>query len=373
MKIKKYIAPTLPEAMKAIRKDLGPEAVILNSKEIQQGGFLGFFKKKQIEVVAGLDPEPITNHKKKQSLPIATSKSSKLNQDNTNENQKVLDEIKNLRKYVELQVKHGEESYSLEFSLVYQYLLDQELNKNIAKEIMDRVQKDLTGNTKDTTKIIQKVRTEIINVLEKSTYKGITFDKKIIQFVGPTGVGKTTTIAKVAANIMLKDKKKIAFITSDTYRIAAIDQLRTYSRILNVPLEVVYTAEDFQNAIHKFHDVDIILVDTAGRNFREEKYIAELSKNIDINSSIDTFLVLSLTAKSRDIDEIFDQFSPFSIKEVIFTKMDETRQYGSILNIVYNKKVGIGYLTNGQEVPNDIIRPTPELIANLLVGGYHDE
>src|SRR5699024_5525665 len=163
--------------------------------------------------------------------------------------------------------------------------------------------------------------------------------------VGPTGVGKTTTIAKVAAKLMLEDTKKIAFITTDTYRIAAIEQLKTYARILNIPVEVAYNVKDYQQALKKLEGYDLILVDTAGRNFRDAKYIRELQENTG-NSEVATYLVLSLTAKPKDLNDIYDQFYQIPLEAVIFTKLDETTQYGSMLNIAVTKEIGIAYVTD---------------------------
>src|SRR5690606_7134176 len=140
----------------------------------------------------------------------------------------------------------------------------------------------------------------------------------------PTGVGKTTTIAKVAAKLMLKKQKKVAFITTDTYRIAAIEQLKIYARILNIPVEVAYNVDDYKQAIQKLSNYDVILVDTAGRNFRNPVYIKQLKELMGNVDHIATYLVLSLTAKPKDLQDIFIQFEEIPLKEIIFTKLDET-------------------------------------------------
>src|SRR5699024_3955733 len=164
---------------------------------------------------------------------------------------------------------------------------------------------------------------------------------------------------------MLVDQKKVAFITTDTYRIAAIEQLKTYARILDVPVEVAYTLEDYHEAIKQFSAYDLILVDTAGRNFRDDKYIQELQQSVDSNTQ--TYLVLSLTAKPNDIIDIDKQFQYLSINEVIFTKLDETLQYGSMINIALKSQVGIAYLTNGQDVPDDLIRPNANIVSHYII------
>ena len=157
----------------------------------------------------------------------------------------------------------------------------------------------------------------------------------MVHFVGPTGVGKTTTIAKLAAEQVLKYHRKVGFITSDTYRIAAIEQLKTYATILNVPLEVVFSPQDLTKAFHNLEECDVIFMDTAGRNFRNEMYVSELNSLLKTQGNSETILVLSLTTKYRDMRAITNNFNKFKLDKVLFTKMDETDSYGAIVNIVH--------------------------------------
>ncbi|PAV30018.1 flagellar biosynthesis protein FlhF [Virgibacillus profundi] len=374
MKVKKYVAPTMPEVMNQIRKELGSDAVILNSKEVVQGGFFGFFKKKQIEVVAALDPQPVDIKSNKLKGTAKEHFSTRKNADNDNSNTEVLNEIKHLKKIIELQTIQEKNNYTADFKIVHQHLIDQEIQKKLADQVINTVvEKHAESEIKPSyDQIMSDVKMELENDLSELSFEGITYEKKIIHFIGPTGVGKTTTLAKIAANCMLKDHKKVAFITMDTYRIAAIEQLKTYARILDIPIEVAYTMEDYQNAINKLESYDLVLVDTAGRNFRDEKYVNQLKDNMDINLDVDTYLVLALTAKPKDLSEIYDQFYHLPIKGVIFTKIDETKQYGSMLNIAVNKQIGIAYLTNGQDVPDDMLRVTPAVISGYIIGANAD-
>lgn len=375
MKIKKYVAATMPEAMHQIRKELGADAVILNSKEIKNGSFFGLFKKRNIEVIAALDPQPtVPKSNSKNKLPdLESRKSIQTERSTTDKN--VLNEIKQLKKLLEVQNQQDKTNFSPQYKLVYQHLIDQEVSESLASEVVQSVIDQHLNCEEDIEQhiIFQDTMNEISNRLANLSFEGIAYNKKIIHFVGPTGVGKTTSIAKVAAESMLKDQKKVAFITADTFRIAAIEQLRTYAKILDVPLEVAYDIKDYKLAIEKFREYDLILVDTAGRNFRDEKYVHELKQSIDFNDDIETYLVLSLTAKPNDLQKICDQFKHISIKELIFTKIDETRQYGSMLNIALNNQIGIAYMTNGQEVPDDLVKPSPVKISEYIVGEYRDE
>jgi flagellar biosynthesis protein FlhF len=265
-------------------------------------------------------------------------------------------------------------SFPPDYQIVYQHLLDQKITENIAIEIISNILKQHGENETAPTlaQIFQFTKQEIKTRLQALSFNGMTYDQQIVHFVGPTGVGKTTTLAKVAASCMLKDDKKVAFITADTYRIAAIDQLKTYAQILDVPLEVAYNRQDYQASISKFADYDLILVDTEGRNFRNQQYIEELNKNIAFDDNMATYLVLSLTAKPKDLLAIYQQFRDIPVKKLIFTKMDETRQYGSMLNVMMENDMGIACLTNGQNVPDDLLNPSADMLINFIVGEIGD-
>ncbi|NAP01527.1 AAA family ATPase [Halomonas sp. MG34] len=263
----------------------------------------------------------------------------------------------------------------MNYRMVYEGLIAQEVEPILAKQLVDKVMdkaSDLEPENVNYRDIVNTLATVLKTELSGFPYKGIEDTKKIAQFVGPTGVGKTTTIAKIAAKCMLEDQKKVALITSDTYRIAAVEQLRTYAKILDVPMEVAYTADDFRQAFEKYANYDVILVDTAGRNFRDEQYIRQLKETTRPEWEMDTYLVLALTSKAEDITTIYDQFSQIGIKEVVFTKTDETRQYGSFLNISLGKQTGIAYATNGQDVPEDLLKVSTSLISDYIVDGLRD-
>ncbi|OWR27861.1 flagellar biosynthesis protein FlhF [Saccharibacillus sp. O23] len=197
---------------------------------------------------------------------------------------------------------------------------------------------------------------------------GISPQTRIVYIAGPTGVGKTTTIAKLAAEQMFKHKRKVGFITSDTYRISAIEQLRTYASILNVPLEVVQSPGDLQRAFQKLESCDLILMDTAGRNYRNELLVSELQALIAPVEHSETYLVLSLTSKYMDMAEITDNFSQYRLDKVIFTKADETGSFGSIFSLLHRYPLKYSYITNGQNVPDDLLLPGGDLLVDVLLG-----
>lgn len=392
----------MPEAMKQIRAELGNDAVILNSKIVTTGGFLGFFKKENIEVIAAIDEvvqaerkmqfeqpkvkvkpiaKPMPTNLDREVIPLPSrsvepSISKPLPKEPISEGNKKLDEdmlaeISGLKKMLQTITEQQSELPLPEpIQKSGQRLLDQEVPKDIRDELISSLlQKWYSNGSGVNEREVNKwLRQELYDWLSTLSFGGITFTKKYINLVGPTGVGKTTTLAKMAAECALKYKKKVALITTDTYRIAAIDQLKTYAKILNVPLEVCYSLEDYKQACEAFKDYDIVLIDTAGRNFRNQQYVEDLKKVVDFEHDMETFLVLALTAKQKDMIDIYHQFSLIKINKFIFTKADETSTYGAMLHMMKTSHIGVAYITNGQNVPDDMIAANREQVTNLILG-----
>ncbi|MDZ5473464.1 flagellar biosynthesis protein FlhF [Bacillus sp. 31A1R] len=396
MKVKKYIAPTMSEAMNLVRVELGNDAVILNSKVIQTGGFLGFFKKRSVEVIAAVDPTPkaVPKVKEKQKLPPVkqpkidfikeptivadTIKQSNVNVSPTSLDKSSTDLLKELADLKDL-VKNipntnGQESvqflYPEPIQKINRRLADQEVSPHIKDELLSLLLEKwyVDGANHTDEVIIEWAKNELNNRFSPYSYGEITFEKKYVNVVGPTGVGKTTTLAKIAADCALKYKKKVALITTDTYRIGAIEQLKTYAKILSIPLEVCYNLEDFKNACDTFRDFDVVLIDTAGRNFRNKQYVEDLKKVINYDEEMETLLVLALTSKQRDMEDIYKQFSIIKINKFIFTKADETSNFGAMVNLIDKYKIGVAYITNGQDVPDDMMSANSEIISKLILG-----
>ncbi|MEK6454082.1 flagellar biosynthesis protein FlhF [Caldifermentibacillus hisashii] len=388
MKVKKYIAPNMPEAMKKIRKDLGKEAVILNSKIIYTGGFFGLFRKKNIEVIAALDNDMVqpsqiekidfsrveTNSEMKQK----DMQSPQPVQNKTGENKEmILKEIHDVKQLIKQITSQGHSSIvhiPSPYREIYQKLLSQNISETILQQLTEDIYEHYYSKKEQVDKdnaydfIVQSL-VEYIKPLEF----GAALQKKYIALIGPTGVGKTTTLAKIASIKAIEQKKKVAFITTDTYRIAAVEQLKTYAKILNVPIEVCYNLNDFKQAVEKFTAFDHVFIDTAGRNFRNKKHIEDLKKTIDFHTEMETYLVFSLTAKEEDLEMIYQQFSNIAIDKLIFTKLDETSCCGSLLNLSYKYHKPIAFITTGQDVPDDIIVATQHTIINQIVGETNND
>lgn len=380
MKVKKYTASSMTEAMKYIREELGGDAVILSSKPVYTGGFLGLFRKRSIEVIAAIDPKPepsqmIAKQKvKKETVPQPTpTRSDKKDP----EESYLLNEIVDLKGMIaELRSTAKQDMHYPELlENAHSFLMEQDVDTNIRAEIMESLVTNWRAAKQDVSEVeVQEwLKASLIELLGWISKEENVFQKKYINIVGPTGVGKTTTLAKIAAETMLNQRKKVAFITTDTYRIAAIDQLQTYAKILNVPIEVAYNLEDFKKAAERFSHYDLVFIDTAGRNFRNEQYVKDLGNIIDFSKDLETYLVLSLTSKQKDMDEIYRQFSTIPIKQVIFTKADETATYGSMINFIQHHHLAPIYITNGQNVPDDIVRATPTNIVKTIFGASDHE
>ena len=200
--------------------------------------------------------------------------------------------------------------------------------------------------------------------------EGIKLNKhgvRIVALIGATGVGKTTTLAKIAARFVLEKNIRAALITADTYRISAVEQLKTYSDIIGLPLEIVYSPEELKVAIHKHRDKDLILIDTAGRSQHNEYQMKELQDFLAVDSRIEKHLVMSATTKNRDVADILQKFSVCEPGRVIFTKTDETSTLGLIVNLLADKDISLSFMTNGQSVPDDIIPASADKLAALLL------
>ncbi|MGM0827198.1 MAG: flagellar biosynthesis protein FlhF [Bacillota bacterium] len=381
MKVKKYAAPSMNEAMKKVRSELGDDAVILNSKVAYTGGFMGLFKKKMIEVIAAIDPEVESekvemSRMKATSAPIAPTSQSEKKYEVPNK--LVESELKELKQMIStIKSKNQFEKFAEDVQEILLFLKNHDISDTTLFRLGDYLEERiksgfLQGNNRNEW-AKQEVKRFLDGLLRGIALGGMSYKKKYINVIGPTGVGKTTTLAKMAAEAVIEKRMKIAFITTDTYRIAAIEQLKTYAGLLNVPVEVVYKIEDFKKAVDKFQDYDHVFIDTAGRNFREKKYVEDLRGIIDFDHHMETFLVLSLTSKERDMKEIISQFSSIDIDRFIFSKLDETSSYGSMINMMTELKIGTSYVTIGQDVPEDITEVNVEEIGHLLMKGFRYE
>ncbi|WP_139488970.1 flagellar biosynthesis protein FlhF [Brevibacillus dissolubilis] len=470
MRVKRYVVDSMPDALEKIRLELGKDAIILNTKSVKTGGFLGLFSKQKIEVIAAVDPKaseappaeptiapqrpkvaPSSAVKKAyQQAPVARTvepgtvqgqgfeqalatqtvsvqergastavasppiqqtmvqapqeldvnvaqapvaqpapsaeaprteavlqnapiRTRETTPRSSGEFNAIASELKDMREMFRklLLLKQNSENLPPAFIALRDRLIFQE----VEEEIVANVLKEILFQTDDPSKMTEEeVMACARGILSGMVEKAVSIPPRIPStvkyafFFGPTGVGKTTTIAKLAAETMIKEKRRVGFITSDTYRIAAVEQLKTYGNILNVPLEVVFSSKEIEQAMERLADCDLILIDTAGRNYRNDEYVAGIKEFFRPGEASENYLVLSLTSKYDDMKAIINNFGAFSITKVIFTKADETETYGSILNVISEFGLNLSYLTTGQNVPDDIAIATTEKIVHLILG-----
>ncbi len=381
MKMKKITASTMPEAMEKVKKELGPDAVIFHTKKVKKAKFFNLFKTENIEVFAANDPYPLDIRKDPVFPdPVEPSAgSSKSKSDWEKVMKQSIEERANTGKPVKSSEGVFNDLSYLEPSEAIGNLQDRLKNQGIDQKWIDDWTRRLvkawykSDEPLESSELSQMLAKHIQSELKLPESEALLPGERLISLVGPTGVGKTTTLAKLAAKAVIEQGQKAAFITIDTYRIAAIEQLKTYAGILNAPVEVAYTAEDFKQALEKLSAYDRIFIDTAGRNYRENHYVDELKALLPYKEGMAIYLVMSATSKYEDMNEIINQFKQVPTKGLVFTKIDETGSLGSILNLLLHQpEQKLSFLTNGQDVPDDIEKATADQLTAPLFAGNTD-
>ncbi len=361
MIVKKYVVSDIKEAFEKIRIELGKDAVILSTRKIKKGGFLGIGAKTYIEVTAAAsDKKEQLSEEKGQiyKLQEILSKSKTNNPQNVEE----ISEIKKMMVELKSMISSQRTNEPQWVESFRQALKKQDIDDEISDKLIEyskmKYQK-LDFSNENTRLILSEMFLPFINTSVPNLSGRVLF-------AGPTGVGKTTTLAKLAAKLKLSEKKRLAVITLDTYRIAAVDQLKTYAMLLDVPIRVAYTPKEARLEVEALSDYDVILIDTAGRSQKNDLHMSEIKAMSEIVSPDFTFLVIGMQYRSEDVKEVLTKFSMISPTHVILSKMDETSALGHFVNVPNFLKVPIAFITNGQRVPDDIMEANNRELAILL-------
>ncbi len=399
MLVKKYQARDMQQAMDSIIKELGSEAVILNSRKMRRKGFINLFKKPIVEVMVAYDPAKIPMAKKLNAvLPAyAAYANGGAAEQNAPEDKKPDVPAEGAVAAPVASIGAGEQITHLDaridsldqmlsdfinkFSFVKRdvtYDFSDDVQDLMQKLIEEQVREELACSlARETEMILRRQRgSSAVEVMEHLILEMIgspdpvqpkKFHQKIILLAGPTGVGKTTSLVKLAANFALKQKRKVGIINTDTYRIAAQEQLKTYADILSIPLAVVYQIDELSGALEGMADRDVIFIDTAGKRPGDEQHRTDLKKIIAVAAPEDILLCVSAPTSFSAIQEVVDTYGFVGDYKLLVTKLDETRYRGMLLNLCWYAKKRLAYVTVGQNVPDDIENVDAEAIVGHLL------
>jgi flagellar biosynthesis protein FlhF len=404
MNLQTFRAPTMAECLSEVKRVMGTDAVILHTRTYVIRRWLGFKRREMVEITAGggingprsRRPQIRTKYVEAPALPqptqqelqpravltppmeMATNPRAVVESSNGNGNATIVGlstEVEKLSAVVTDLVARGRKQETPEIPQElfedYMLLVNNQVERDVAEEVIKTIHRTLRPDH-----LTQKhfVREKIAEQLERllptagAIQRTKTDGPHVVALIGPTGVGKTTTIAKLAAKLKLDEKRKVGLITIDTYRIAAIDQLRKYADIIGSPLRVVSSPEDLRDAIASMQDCDYVLIDTAGRSPKDTLKLNELKTFLEAANPEEVHLVLS-TAASRECAELaIERFSDVRVDKLIFTKLDEANSVGNVLNVLRAVKKPLSYVTTGQDVPADIEVARGRRVAQLILG-----
>lgn len=389
MIIKKYLAKTEQEAIEIAKKDLGENIVIMNVKNTKKKGILGWLGQTVVEITVALESEnektvQMFGPKKETTGPIvpdsvwektASVKTEKKAVQNDETGKAIVEKLDGLQQLLQQQLVKEEEVKTVEkkteevkekkasdeivtfMKLLYNTMIENEVVDKYANELIDEIERKGKPDMQMDFALSNVYQKMILKFGQAKLIKPATNNPKVVFFIGPTGVGKTTTIAKIASKFRVEEKKKIALLTADTYRIAAAEQLRTYANILEVPFRVIYSPDEIIQCVEEYNDYDYILVDTTGHSHQNEEQKTAILDFINVvNEEVEkeVFLVVSATTKYRDLVRIADAYKEVAGYKLIFTKLDETSALGNLYNLRLYTDAPLSYVTCGQNVPDDI-------------------
>lgn len=378
MRIKTFEAATMQEALTLARTEMGEDAVVLNSKHVKAGGVLGFGGGTRVELMAAVDdsaPVPVKQSAaapatapmavKAYSAPASATAVAEPDYDIA----QLKSEVRDLNVVVQRLLTSRVEAAD--------YLSDSmnpilSLSKGLQPLLMRLgVDDDLAhGILADLLPMDDPIQlaSALAGKMQGFAIPPVLEGRQVIAVVGPTGVGKTTTLAKLAARFALEQGKKVALVTADTFRIGAVEQLRTYARIMGVPLEIALSPDEVAAGVEKHSDKDVVLIDTVGRSQRSEEHLAELKSFVEAANPTDTYLCVAASLSTGIQREVVERFVTLSPTRLVITKLDECPDCASLINLPLRTGLGISCLTMGQNVPQDIDFADAGIIARLVTG-----
>jgi len=372
MKIRRYMANNMQEAIQKVKMDLGSDAVILNTRKVKRPGFLSFLRAPLVEVLASVEDEDenVSRNVKEVNNPKVEELESKVKGLETMLD-KIYQQMSDMQKNATIVSTKAEKEETT--SRIYKVFIDNMRLNDVDEVVIDEILKSLKeqgiDNNTNVNEVFAIFKKEVVKRLGQSEEIRVDNSKpKVIMFLGPTGVGKTTTLAKIAANFMIKEGKKVGLITADTYRIAAVEQLKTYSEIMGTPITVIYSPKEMKDAIKKNSENDLILIDTPGKSHRNKKHFDEIRDIYKAAEPDEAYLLISATTKPKDCKEIINAYGFINNYKLIFTKIDETSSLGVLLNVRELTGKPLSYVTTGQSVPDDIEIADVETISKKLLG-----
>jgi flagellar biosynthesis protein FlhF len=357
MKIKKYIVREIQDAMRLIREDMGPEAVIISSYPLPRRSLLEVFSPRQLEVTAALDDIKSPGYR----LPVKGVSGFLPGQ-----------EVKSVANFnsILMQEEAGMELNNIE--RWRRYLLETGVQKKMVEHLLSDLENEVPETFVERDEyLVLLLKGRIASLLEPFYSK--EEDALVYFFIGPTGMGKTTTMAKLATRWSLFDRKRVALIAVSNRCLNIEEELETCARITEVSLEKVMTSPELAAAVHRQSDKDIILVDTEGIPSKNTGQLLKLKGMLDaIEQPKEVFLVLSANTGDRDLYRIITDYDRVGFSKIIFTKFDETDTYGSFLNVVCQTEKPVSYVAYGQNIPDDLWLINPKDLANLLLKGVQE-
>jgi len=365
MKIQKVKAASVRDAMHRIRREFGADAVILNTRNLPEVAQRN--PEEKVEVTAGIYQQPAPAAEVAAAQPaeapveaVAVDQNGQM-QETILKMQETIERLTVEMQYPDLQ------KLPAPYREWYLFLTQEEMDSYLIKNMIRETRREL-GEEATREEIHDHIESMIEGIFLESPVLEVEESQRIIALVGPTGVGKTTTIAKLATQKSLEEGRTVALITADTYRVAATDQIRTFANLLEVPIQVVYTAEEMERAIRDFADYEYIYIDTTGRSQNDTDNVQQIQEILEGAHPHEMHLVLSATTSTATLRAIANRFSVLPITDLLISKTDEAEAVGSVLSMLQQFSWPVSYFTNGQHVPEDIMVGTFAGYCELLFG-----